>query len=107
MQFHDNMTNYTLANGALPPTPTARVHLHGADDAEPDQTDPSRRPAMREPALSSEEDDILDRLQCLELAVATLATSGGESDFGGQGQLGTESGEPGDVIEQAASKQIA
>ena len=92
MRFLDDMkTNYTPENARLPTLPAARdcdrlrhrqqdapvfIHLRDGDQPDqPDQPDPSRRPAMREPAIASEEDDILDRLQCLERAVAVMAGS--------------------------------
>ena len=111
MRFHDNMLNYTRENARLPTLPAARViasstaddgpifiHLHDGDQL--DQPDPSRRPAMREPAIGSdEEDDILDRLQCLERAVAVMA--GQRPDQVGEDEVNRFPGdpsEPGNVV---------
>ena len=101
MRFLDDMTNYTAQNGKRPDTPAARVIASGTtnDDGPPifihlhDDADPSRRPAMREPALATQEDDVLSRLQNLEIQMAQIISGAtGESDFGGQGQL--EGGDP-------------
>ena len=63
---------------------------------------------MREPAIGSEEDDILDRLQCLERAVAVMA--GQQPDQVGEDEVNRFPGdpsEPGNVVEQAAAERTA
>jgi hypothetical protein len=80
----------TPENGKLPDIATpagVHIHVHTTEDDDPvQQIDPSRRPAMRGPALATQGDDLLDRVQSLELALAAIIqNNAGLSDFGGTG----------------------
>ena len=76
--------NYTASNGERPSisTPATNVHVHLHDDLE---NGPPRPPAVpsttsgREPGLPNNDplDDVMEQLNDLNVAVATLATAGG------------------------------
>jgi hypothetical protein len=103
MTYDDMTTHYTLPHGQMPSTSGQHIHLHIEDAAEP-FPNPTRRPAIREPALA-EGKDILTRLDALERAVACLATEG-YGDFGADNALIVTQDEP-DLISQIASESVA
>ena len=129
MRFLDDMnTHYTAQNGRLPDTPSPRViasgtandgpvhvYLHGARDAEAEQPDPSRRPAMREPGLDPNNEalaDLAEQVAALNIAVARMAQGQGmglpddDPDQVGEGeanQFPDDPSDPGDILSQVAS----
>jgi hypothetical protein len=109
MRFHDNNTryvrddaqNFTEPNGKMPTLKAARTTA-GLNDSQPldDNGRAQQQPASPsstsgvEPSLPGQDQDILDRLTCLEMAVAQLAVQAGGDPDDGDDDNGSDNPDP-------------